>query len=76
MKDAARASGVRCLPEFRKGRWSAPDIFALVLAEFQRSVAAAQRYEALRYRNACDERVAPTEISRRVFDEFYLPDNE
>ena len=76
MKDAARASGVRCLPEFRKGRWSAPGIFALVLAEFQRSVAAAQRYEALRYRNACDGRVAPTEISRRVFEEFYFLDSE
>jgi hypothetical protein len=76
MKDAAPMSSVRCLPEIREGRWSGRGIFALVLAEFRRSIAAAQRYEALRYRSARDGRVAPPEISRRVFEEFYSVDSE
>jgi hypothetical protein len=51
-------------------------MFAPVLAEFRRGLAAEQRYEALRYRRACNGRVAPTEIARRVFEEFYLLDSE
>jgi hypothetical protein len=76
MMYAVRPSSVRRLPEIRKRRWSGPGTLALVLAEFQRSLAAAQRYEALRYRSACDGRVAPTEISRRIFEEFYFLDSE
>jgi hypothetical protein len=76
MIDATQISSVRRLPDIRKGRSSGPGILALVLAEFRRSVAAAQRYEALRYRSACDGRVAPPEISRRVFEEFYSLDSE
>jgi hypothetical protein len=76
MRDLVPASSLRCLPEMREGRWSGPGIFALVLAEFRRSIAATQRYEALRYRSACEGRVAPTEISRRVFEEFYSLDSE
>jgi hypothetical protein len=74
MQDAAPVSGARCLPAFRTGRWSGPSTLVPVLAEFQRSVAAAQRYDALRYRSAYDGRVAPTEVSRRIFEEFYSPD--
>jgi hypothetical protein len=76
MIDATRISSVRRLPDIWKGRWSGPGIFALVLAEFRRSVAAAQRCEALRYGSARDGRVAPAEFSRRIFEEFYSFDSE
>jgi hypothetical protein len=71
MTDVARASSARRLPEIRKRRWSGPDILVAVLAEFPRSVAAAQRYEALRHRSACDGHVASADIPRRIFEEFY-----
>jgi hypothetical protein len=42
-----------------------------MLAEFTRANAAAQRYEDLRYRSAGHGRIAPDDIPRRVFEEFY-----
>jgi hypothetical protein len=41
-----------------------------MLAEFARANAAAQRYEDLRYRSA-GHGIAPDDITRRVFEEFY-----
>lgn len=41
-----------------------------MLAEFSRAAAAAHRYEDLRYRSA-DGKIAPADIARRVFEEFY-----
>jgi hypothetical protein len=41
-----------------------------MLAEFRRAAAAAQRYEDLRYRSA-HGKIAPADIPRRVFEEFY-----
>jgi hypothetical protein len=42
-----------------------------MFAEFSRAVAAAQRYENLRYRRASQEKIAPDDIPRRIFEEFY-----
>lgn len=42
-----------------------------MVAEFGRATAAAQRYEDLRYRSGPRGRIAPADIPRRVFEEFY-----
>jgi hypothetical protein len=42
-----------------------------MFAEFSRAVAAAQRYENLRYRSASQEKIALDDIPRQIFDEFY-----
>ena len=42
-----------------------------MFAEFSRAVAAAQRYEDLRYRSASHGKIAPDDIPRRIFAEFY-----
>jgi hypothetical protein len=46
-----------------------------MFAEFSRAVAAAQRYEDLRYRRASHEKIAPDDIPRRIFEEFYSVEN-
>jgi hypothetical protein len=71
MRAAARASSVRGIREIRSGHWLGRTIFAVVLAEFRRAVAAARRYEHLRYGSCRQEGIAPAEIPRRVFEEFY-----
>jgi hypothetical protein len=71
MRGAARASSVRRIGEARSGRWSRFGILVIVLSDFRRAVAAAQRYEDMRYRSACPGRAAPTDIPRQVFEEFY-----
>jgi hypothetical protein len=45
-----------------------------MLAEFTRACAAAQRYEDLRHRSASRVALAPDEIPRRIFEEFYCFD--
>jgi hypothetical protein len=42
-----------------------------MLAEFTRAIAAAHRYEDLRYRSARRGTIAPDEIPRQIFEEFY-----
>ncbi|MEH2626022.1 hypothetical protein V1292_004077 [Bradyrhizobium sp. AZCC 1719] len=42
-----------------------------LLAEFRRALAAARRYENLRYGCAYHDALAPAEIPRRIFEEFY-----
>ena len=42
-----------------------------MFAEFSRAVAAAQRYEDLRYRSASHGKIAPDDIPRQIFAEFY-----
>lgn len=42
-------------------------LFSTILAEFRRALGAAQRYESLRY----GQSLAPSDIPRRIFDEFY-----
>ena len=42
-----------------------------MFAEFSRAVAAAQRYDDLRYRSASHGKSAPDDIPRRIFAEFY-----
>jgi hypothetical protein len=63
MAVAARFPVGALLVRFRMGigRKSA----LVVLAEFKRAVAAAQRYDDLRCRHACRD------IPRRIFEEFY-----
>jgi hypothetical protein len=49
-------------------------VLRAVLAEFQRAVAAAHRYERLKGAGAAAlarNRIRPADIPRRIFDEFY-----
>jgi hypothetical protein len=71
MRAAARASSVRGIRQIRNGHSLARIIFAVILAEFRRAVAAARRYEDLRYGSGRHEGIAPADIPRRVFEEFY-----
>jgi hypothetical protein len=50
---------------------SRPSFLLAMLAEFRRAAAAAQRYEDLRYRSAGTGRIAPGDLPRQVFEEFY-----
>ncbi len=45
-----------------------------MFAEFSRAVTAAQRYEDLRYRSCGHGRIAPADIPRQIFEEFYSTD--
>jgi hypothetical protein len=47
MRAAARASSARGIRETRNGHWLGRIIFAVVLAEFRRAIAAVGRYEDL-----------------------------
>jgi hypothetical protein len=50
-------------------------VFEIIVAEFERALAAAQRYENLRYGRACHEVLPVADIPRRIFEEFYaFPD--
>ena len=71
MTGAARASSLRGTRKIRNGHWLGRGIFAVVLAEFGRAVAAARRYEHLRYGSGRHEGTAPADIPRRIFEEFY-----
>jgi hypothetical protein len=71
MRAAARASSVRGIRETRNGHSLGRIIFAVVLAEFRRAIAAVGRYEDLRYGRGRHEGIAPADIPRRVFEEFY-----
>jgi hypothetical protein len=46
-------------------------IFETILIELGRALAAAQRYENLRYGRTCREHRAVADIPRRIFEEFY-----
>jgi hypothetical protein len=79
MRAAARASSVRGTRESRNGHSLGrilfavvlAELFAVVLAEFRRAVAAARRYEDLRYGRGRHKDMAHAELPRRVFQEFY-----
>ena len=51
-------------------------VFLTILAEFGRGLSAARRYESLRYRCACREGLAPADIPRRIFEEFYAGERD
>lgn len=56
------------------GRWPSFGSVIIVLAELRRAIAAEQRYDELRRKNAAAltlEGIARTEIPRRIFEEFY-----
>jgi hypothetical protein len=59
MRAAARASSVRGIRETRNGHSLGPTTFAVVLAEFRRAIAAARRYEDLRYGSGRQWGMAP-----------------
>ena len=46
-------------------------IFETIFIELGRALAAARRYENLRYSRACRVDLAGSDIARRIFDEFY-----
>ena len=71
MRAAARASSVRGIREKRNGHSLGRIVFAAVLAEFRRAIAAVGRYEDLRYGSGRHEGVEPADIPQRVFEEFY-----
>lgn len=71
MTGAAWASGVRGTHEIRDAHGSALGSLIVALAEFGRAIAAAQRYEDLRYGRGRHEGIARTDIPRRIFEEFY-----
>lgn len=71
---AAGTSSVRRVREVQKGQWSGRGLFLVVLAEFKRAVAAAQRYTELKRIDATTltrDGITPADIPRRIFDEFY-----
>jgi hypothetical protein len=53
---------------------SRSNLLVAMLAEFRRAIAAAQRYDDLRYRSAGRGAIAPADIPRRVFEELYFLD--
>jgi hypothetical protein len=68
---ALRARGLRPV---QNRRGSGLEYFRVVLAEFQRAMAAEQRYEYLRRAGTAAlarDGIVRTDISRRIFDEFY-----
>jgi len=64
-----RPSDVQSIPSPRAS------FFSTVLAEFGRALAAARRYEDLRYCRACRDRLSPAEIRWQMFEEFYAHQN-
>jgi hypothetical protein len=68
---ATRAFGARVIREPRKGHGSGFGIVVTTFAELGRALAAAQRYEDLRYRSAGHASIDPADIPRRVFEELY-----
>jgi hypothetical protein len=68
---ATPAFGVRVVRATRKGRGSGFGIVVTTFAELGRALAAAQRYEDLRYRSAGHGNIDPAAIPPRIFEEFY-----
>jgi hypothetical protein len=46
-------------------------VFEIIIAEIGRALAAARRYESLKYGRARHEDLAAADIPRRIFEEFY-----
>lgn len=46
-------------------------VFEIILAELGRALAAARRYESLKYGRARHAGLAAADIPRRIFEEFY-----
>jgi hypothetical protein len=74
MAGSARAPRVCDPRKVQTWHWSRLGLFGVLLAEFRRAVAAEQRYEHLKRASAaCLARdgIAPADIPRRIFEEFY-----
>jgi hypothetical protein len=61
----AKSSDVEILPSPRL------EFFLAVLAELGRALAAARRHESLRYGRGRQGGIAPADIPRQIFEEFY-----
>jgi hypothetical protein len=73
------ASSVRSVREVQRDHWSGCGLFLVVLAEFKRAVAAAQRYAELKRVGAATltrDGIAPADIPRRISRALlmFLPD--
>jgi hypothetical protein len=71
MGDVARTASARGIRETETRHWSALGILVVILAEFRRAIAATRRYEGLRWGSGRREGIAPADIPRRIFEEFY-----
>ena len=69
MGGVARSPTARGIDATRRGH--PLGFLVVILTEFRRARAAAQRYEDLRYRSARHGNMTPTEIPRCIFEEFY-----
>jgi hypothetical protein len=61
-------------PRDARCRWLGPGFIGVVLSEFKRAVAAEQHYEHLKRASAAAlarDGILPTDIPRRIFEEFY-----
>jgi hypothetical protein len=68
MEHARQAFGVSGIREIERGGFFGWGFLVVLLAEFRRARASARRYEQLRYRSACEGRIAPADIARRIFE--------
>lgn len=68
---ARQAFGVGGIREIEWRRLLGWSFLVVLLAEFRRASAAAQRYQDLRYRSACHGYTGLDGIPARVFEEFY-----
>jgi hypothetical protein len=74
MWGVGQALRVRGLRPVQDRRGAGLEYFRVVLAEFQRAMAAEQRYEYLRRAGTAAlarDGIVRTDIPRRIFDEFY-----
>jgi hypothetical protein len=71
MGHARQAFGVSGIREIERGRLLGWGFLVVLLAEFRRARAAAQRYQDLRYRSACYGYPGLADIPARIFEEFY-----
>ena len=56
--------------------WPRLEFFLAILAEFGRGLAAARRYESLRYGRGRQAGIGPADIPRQIFAEFYATRRE
>ena len=47
------------------------EVFLAIVAELSRALAAARRHDSLRYGRGRQGGIAPADISRQIFEEFY-----
>jgi hypothetical protein len=66
----AKSSKIQILPSPRL------EFFSTIFAEFGRALAAARRYENLRHGRGRQQRRAPADLPRQIFEEFYAVERD